>query len=47
MIMQQTAVFILRNYSYYNYRYVYFAACAGTSVYLLDKSQFSFSILIH
>ena len=33
--MQETAVLNLRNYTYYNYRYVSFAAYAGTSVYLL------------
>jgi len=35
--MQQTAVCKHRNYtcSYYNYRYVFFAAYAGTSVYVL------------
>ena len=38
-IMQQTAVLKLGNYSFYNYRYVYFAAHAGTSVYMLDNSQ--------
>ena len=40
-IMQQTAVLKLRSYSYYNNRYVYFAAYVGTSAYLLDKSQYS------
>jgi len=40
-IMQQTAVSELRNCSYYYYQYVYFAAYADTSVYLLDNSQFS------
>ena len=39
--MQQTAVLQLLNYSYYNYQYVYFAAYVGTSVHILDKSQFS------
>jgi len=38
-IMQQTAVLKLGNYSFYNYRYVYFAAHAGASVYMLDNSQ--------
>jgi len=53
--MLETAVLKLRSYGYYNYRYVYFAAYVGTSVHLLDKSQFSFikqikaciSILMH
>jgi len=39
--MQQIAVLKLQTYSYYNYRYIYFAAYAGTCVYLLDKFQFS------
>jgi len=39
--MQQTAVLKLRSYSYYNYRYGYFAAYVGTSVYLFDKPQIS------
>jgi len=40
-IVQQTAVLKLRSYSYYSYQSVCFAAYAGTSVYLLDNSQYS------
>jgi len=39
--MQQAAVLKLRNYSCYNDWYVNSAVHSGTSVYLLDNSQFS------